>query len=113
MEQTVIAEVGSAYRSEWLFHHCIDSFRAGREVSQTGFDAAWTTIFVALMKVGLRRSKTLMVRPEHDHGLLSGLAKLHRTSIGAPSSPTGCAGELLRTVVLGGCNVFWCLQCQT
>ncbi len=67
MDQTVIAGVGNVYRSELLFRHRIDPYRPGRDISADEFDATWTDL-VALMKVGVRRGKIIMVRPEHDHG---------------------------------------------
>src|SRR5579875_48535 len=67
MDQTVIAGVGNVYRSELLFRHNLDPYRAGRTVDEAQFDAAWTDL-VALMKVGLRGGKIIVVRPEHDHG---------------------------------------------
>ena len=39
-------------------------------VSEAEFDAMWTDL-VALMKVGFRRGKIVVVRPEDDHGLPS------------------------------------------
>ncbi|AKN16625.1 Fpg/Nei family DNA glycosylase [Mycobacterium haemophilum] len=112
MDQTVIAGVGNVYRSELLFRHRIEPFRPGREISQTAFDAAWTDL-VALMKVGLRRGKIVVVRPEHDHGPPSYLPERPRTYVyrraGEPCR--GC-GATIRTAVLEGRNVFWCPQCQ-
>lgn len=67
MDQTVMAGVGNVYRSELLYRHGIDPFRPGRDVGEDEFDAAWIDL-VALMKVGLRRGKIIVVRPEHDHG---------------------------------------------
>ena len=44
------------------------------------------------MKVGLRRGKIVVVRPEHDHGAPSyGPGGLARTSTAARASRAGCA----------------------
>ncbi|MGH3553034.1 MAG: Fpg/Nei family DNA glycosylase, partial [Mycobacterium sp.] len=67
MDQTVIAGIGNVYRSELLFRHGIDPYRAGRAIGEAEFHAAWTDL-VSLMKVGLRQGKIIAVRPEHDHG---------------------------------------------
>ena len=95
MDQTVIAGVGNVYRSELLFRHGIDPFRPGRGISEAEFDSAWPDL-VALMKVGLRGGKIVVVRPEHDHGPPSfrpiGPAP---TYTGAPASRAGCARQRL------------------
>ena len=67
MDQSVIAGVGNVYRSELLYRHRIDPYRPGTRVSDGEFDALWTDL-VALMKVGVRRGKIVVVRPEDDHG---------------------------------------------
>lgn len=91
MDQTVVAGVGNVYRSELLFRHRIDPFRPGRDVDAAEFDAAWGDL-VALMKVGLRGGKIIVVRPEHDHGPPSyRKGDRGRTSTAAPASRAGCA----------------------
>ena len=70
MDQTVIAGVGNVYRSELLFRHRIDPYRPGANIDADEFDAMWTDL-VELMKVGVRRGKIIVVRPEDDHGLPS------------------------------------------
>ncbi|QUR68311.1 Fpg/Nei family DNA glycosylase [Mycobacterium spongiae] len=113
MDQTVIAGVGNVYRSELLFRHGIDPYRTGRGVVEAEFAAAWADL-VALMKIGLRRGKIVVVRPEHDHGPPSYLPGRPRTYVyrraGEPCRV--CAGAI-RTSVLEGRNVFWCPACQT
>ena len=80
MDQTVIAGVGNVYRSELLFRHGIDPVPAGPRRQRAEFDAAWTDL-VALMKVGLRGGKIIVVRPEHDHGPPSYAAGRPRTYV--------------------------------
>ncbi|BBZ43172.1 Fpg/Nei family DNA glycosylase [Mycobacterium parmense] len=113
MDQTVVAGVGNVYRSELLFRHRIDPFRPGRDVDAAEFDAAWGDL-VALMKVGLRGGKIIVVRPEHDHGPPSYRKGRPRTYVyrraGEPCRV--CATEI-RTTTLEGRNVFWCPTCQT
>ena len=67
MDQTVIAGVGNVYRNELLYRHRIDPYRAGTHIDEAEFDAMWTDL-VELMKVGFRRGKIVVVRPEDDHG---------------------------------------------
>jgi len=112
MDQTVIAGVGNVYRNELLFRHRIDPFRAGREVGEAEFDAAWTDL-VALMKVGLRGGKIIAVRPEHDHGPPSYLPGRPRTYVyRRAGEPCRVCGGPISTAVLEGRNVFWCPVCQ-
>ena len=112
MDQTVIAGVGNVYRNELLFRHRIDPFRAGREVGEAEFDAAWTDL-VALMKVGLRGGKIIAVRPEHDHGPPSYLPGRPRTYVyRRAGEPCRVCGAPISTAVLEGRNVFWCPVCQ-
>jgi endonuclease VIII len=112
MDQTVIAGVGNVYRSELLFRHGIDPFRPGRDVSESEFDGAWTDL-VALMKIGLRGGKIVVVRPEHDHGPPSYGAGRPRTYVyRRAGEPCRVKGGPIRTTVLEGRNVFWCPTCQ-
>lgn len=112
MDQTVMAGVGNVYRSELLYRHGIDPFRPGRDVGEDEFDAAWTDL-VALMKVGLRRGKIIVVRPEHDHGAPSYRPDRPRTYVYRRSGePCRVCKAPIRTTVLEGRNVFWCPTCQ-
>jgi endonuclease VIII len=113
MDQTVIAGVGNVYRSELLFRHRIDPYRPGRGISETEFDAAWTDL-VALMKVGLRRGKIIVVRPEHDQGPPSYRSGRPRTYVYRRAvDPCRVCATAIRTAVLEGRNVFWCPTCQS
>jgi len=113
MDQSVIAGVGNVYRSELLFRHCIDPFRPGQGIGQAEFQGAWTDL-VALMKVGLRRGKIVVVRPEHDNGPPSYRPGRPRTYVyRRAGEPCRVCGTTIRTAVLEGRNVFWCPICQT
>lgn len=112
MDQTVIAGVGNVYRNELLFRHGIDPYRSGRNIAEAEFAAAWTDL-VALMKVGLRRGKIIVVRPEHDHGPPSYASGRPRTYVyRRAGEPCRVCGETVLTAVLEGRNVFWCPNCQ-
>ncbi|MGY4710397.1 Fpg/Nei family DNA glycosylase [Mycolicibacterium sp. CBM1] len=112
MDQSVLAGVGNVYRSELLFRHHIDPYRPGGAIDEAEFADAWTDL-VALMKVGVRRGKIVVVRPEHDHGAPSYAPNRPRTYVyrraGEPCRV--CATEV-RTAELEGRNVFWCPTCQ-
>lgn len=112
MDQKVMAGVGNVYRSELLFRHRIDPYRSGRRITEAEFSAAWTDL-VALMKVGLRGGKIVVVRPEHDHGAPSYAAGRPRTYVyRRAGDPCRVCGATVGTAVLEGRNVFWCPSCQ-
>ncbi|CQD24471.1 formamidopyrimidine-DNA glycosylase [Mycolicibacterium conceptionense] len=112
MDQSVIAGVGNVYRSELLFRHHIDPYRPGAHVGQAEFSAMWTDL-VELMKVGVRRGKIVVVRPEHDHGAPSYGPGRPRTYVyRRPGEPCRLCGAAVRTAELEGRNLFWCPGCQ-
>jgi endonuclease-8 len=112
MDQGVIAGVGNVYRSELLFRHHIDPYRLGRDVAEVEFADAWTDL-VALMKVGVRRGKIVVVRPEHDHGPASYAPNRPRTYVyRRAGEPCRVCATPVRTAELEGRNVFWCPTCQ-
>jgi endonuclease-8 len=112
MDQRVIAGIGNVYRSELLFRHHIDPYRPGRDVSAGEFAQAWTDL-VALMKVGVRRGKIVVVRPEHDHGAPSYAPNRPRTYVyRRAGDPCRVCGTPIRTAELEGRNLFWCPTCQ-
>lgn len=113
MDQSVIAGVGNVYRSELLYRHHIDPYRTGQQISEAEFDAMWTDL-VALMKVGLRRGKIVVVRPEHDHGAPSYATGRPRTYVyRRAGDECRVCGAAVRTAVLEGRNLFWCPSCQS
>lgn len=112
MDQSVMAGVGNVYRSELLFRHRIDPFRPGTHLDSAEFDAMWTDL-VALMKVGVRRGKIVVVLPEHDHGAPSYREGRPRTYVyRRAGDPCRVCGTPVRTVELEGRNLFWCPTCQ-
>lgn len=112
MDQSVLAGVGNVYRSELLYRHRIDPFRPGVTITATDFDAMWTDL-VALMKVGVRRGKIVVMRPNDDHGAPSYGPGRPRTYVyRRAGEPCRVCGTEVRTVVLEGRNLFWCPTCQ-
>jgi endonuclease-8 len=113
MDQAVIAGVGNVYRNELLFRHGIDPHRPGTAVDESEFDAVWTDL-VELMRVGYRRGKINVVRPEHDHGAPSYAQGRPRTYVyRRAGEPCRVCATTVLTAVLEGRNVFWCPTCQT
>lgn len=113
MDQTVLAGVGNVYRNELLYRHRIDPFRPGTDVSADEFQAMWTDL-VELMKVGLRRGKIVVMRPEDDHGAPSYRTGRPRTYVYRRAlEPCRVCATPVRTIELEGRNVFWCPSCQT
>jgi endonuclease-8 len=113
MDQSVLAGVGNVYRSELLFRHGIDPYRPGRDVDAEEFDVAWTDL-VELMKVGVRRGRIIVVRPEHDHGEPAYGPRRPRTYVYRRSGqPCRLCSTPIRTAEMEGRNLFWCPDCQT
>ncbi|ANE79928.1 DNA glycosylase [Mycobacterium adipatum] len=113
MDQAVLAGVGNVYRSELLFRHHVDPYRPGTRVDADEFDAMWTDL-VALMKVGVRRGKIVVVRPEHDRGAPSYRPGRPRTYVYRRAGDAcRVCGTTVRTAELEARNVFWCPTCQT
>jgi endonuclease-8 len=113
MDQTVLAGVGNVYRSELLFRHQIDPYRPGTRIAASEFGAMWTDL-VALMKIGVRRGKIIVVRPEHDHGAPSYREGRPRTYVyRRAGDPCRVCGTTVRTAELEARNVFWCPNCQS
>ncbi len=112
MDQSVIAGVGNVYRSELLFRHGIDPYRPGHDIDETEFLEAWVDL-VELMKVGVRRGRIIVVRPEHDHGAPAYGPKRPRTYVyRRAAEPCRLCGTPVRTAVMEGRNLFWCPSCQ-
>jgi endonuclease-8 len=112
MDQTVIAGVGNVYRNELLYRHEIDPLRPGLSVTAAEFEAMWTDL-VALMAVGFRTGKIVVVRPEHDHGAPSYAPDRPRTYVyRRAGDPCRVCGTTVRTAELEGRNLFWCPTCQ-
>ena len=113
MDQSVIAGVGNVYRNELLYRHLIDPYRPGTQIDESEFKAMWTDL-VALMKVGFRRGKIIVIRPEDDHGAPAYGPDRPRTYVyRRAGEPCRICGTEIRTAVMEGRNVFWCPTCQT
>ena len=112
MDQAVLAGVGNVYRAELLFRHGIDPYRPGRDISETEFADAWADL-VELMKVGVRRGRIIVVRPEDDHGAPAYGPKRPRTYVyRRTGEPCRLCGTAIRTAEMEGRNLFWCPGCQ-
>ena len=113
MDQAVLAGVGNVYRAELLFRHGIDPYRPGRDIGETEFDEAWSDL-VDLMKVGVRRGRIIVIRPEDDHGASAYGPKRPRTYVyRRTGEPCRLCGTAIRTAEMEGRNLFWCPGCQT
>lgn len=112
MDQKVIAGVGNVYRAEVLFRAGIDPQRAGTRIERSEFDAMWADL-VALMRIGVRRGRIHVVRPDDDHGPAAYARDRPRTYVyrrGGDDCRV-CGGPVSRAE-LDGRNLFWCTQCQ-
>jgi len=112
MDQSVLAGVGNVYRSELLFRHGIDPYRPGRDIDRAEFSAAWDDL-VELMKVGVRRGRIIVVRPEHDRGAPPYGPRRPRTYVyRRVGEPCRLCGTTIRSAEMEGRNLFWCPTCQ-
>lgn len=112
MDQRVLAGVGNVYRAELLFRHGISPQRPGVAVTETDWLQLWTDL-VALMKVGLRRGKIVVMRPEDDHGDPAYAPNRPRTYVyRRAGSPCRICATTVAHAVLDGRNLFWCPHCQ-
>ncbi|MFD4266933.1 Fpg/Nei family DNA glycosylase [Rhodococcus sp. NPDC058481] len=113
MDQQVLAGVGNVYRAEVLFRHEINPNRSGAQLTAAEWDALWGDL-VALMKVGVRRGKMHVVRPEHDNGDPSYAKDRPRTYVyrRAGSACRVCGTPIAHSVMKAR-NLFWCPTCQT
>jgi len=112
MDQSVLAGVGNVYRAELLFRHGIDPYRPGRDIDEDEFMQAWTDL-VDLMKVGVRRGRMIVIRPEDDHGASAYGPKRPRTYVyRRAAEPCRLCGTPIRSAEMEGRNLFWCPGCQ-
>lgn len=112
MDQSVIAGVGNVYRSELLFRHGIEPHRPGVQFDESEFVALWADL-VALMKVGVRRGKIVVVRSADDHGAPSYAPDRPRTYVYRRAGEAcRVCGSVIRTEQLEARNLFWCPGCQ-
>ncbi|MDV7098862.1 zinc finger domain-containing protein [Gordonia amicalis] len=113
MDQKVIAGIGNVYRAEVLFRAGIDPMRPGKRLPRSEFDEMWLDL-VALMKVGVRRGRIHVVRPEDDHGAPAYAANRPRTYVyrRAGESCRVC-GTPVQLAELDARKLYWCPACQT
>ncbi|MCX4097408.1 Fpg/Nei family DNA glycosylase [Nocardia sp. alder85J] len=112
MDQSVVAGVGNVYRAEVLFRHHISPQRPGRAISRDEWEALWADL-VELLRVGVRRGKIVVVRPEHDRGAPSYAQGKPRTYVyRRAGEPCRLCGATVLHTVLDGRNLFWCPACQ-
>jgi endonuclease-8 len=112
LDQKVLAGVGNVYRAEVLFRHNISPDRPGKQLSRDEWEAIWSDL-VDLMRVGVRRGKIVVVRPEHDHGAPAYAKDKPRTYVyrRAGDACRLCGTTVLHSV-LDARNLFWCPTCQ-
>ncbi|MFX0573653.1 Fpg/Nei family DNA glycosylase [Nocardia nepalensis] len=112
MDQQVLAGVGNVYRAEVLFRHNISPDRPGALLSYEEWQAIWSDL-VDLMKVGVRRGKIVVVRPEDDHGAPAYAKDKPRTYVyRRAGEPCRLCGATVLHSVLDARNLFWCPVCQ-
>ncbi|MEE4022657.1 zinc finger domain-containing protein [Gordonia sp. PKS22-38] len=112
MDQKVIAGVGNVYRAELLFRASMNPYREGRSVPPDSVEAMWADL-TALMRVGVRRGRIHVVRPEDDHGPGSYAPDRPRTYVYRRAGEAcRVCGTTIRVAELEGRNLYWCPTCQ-
>ncbi|MVU76127.1 Fpg/Nei family DNA glycosylase [Nocardia sp. ET3-3] len=112
MDQKILAGVGNVYRAEVLFRHGISPDRPGTQLAYEEWQAIWADL-VDLMKVGVRRGKIVVVRPEDDHGAPAYAKDKPRTYVyRRAGDPCRLCGTTVLHSVLDARNLFWCPSCQ-
>ena len=109
----VIAGIGNVYRAEILFRAGIDPMRPGKRVLRDEFDALWSDL-VTLMKIGVRRGRIHVIRPEDDSGAPSYAPNRPRTYVyRRGGGPCPICGEPVPSADLAARKLYWCPVCQT
>ncbi|MDH3006284.1 Fpg/Nei family DNA glycosylase [Gordonia alkanivorans] len=112
MDQKVIAGIGNVYRAEVLFRAGIDPMRPGKRLLRSEFDDMWLDL-VALMKVGVRRGRIHVIRPEDDHGAPAYAANRPRTYVyRRAGEPCRICGTPVLLAELEARKLYWCPVCQ-
>lgn len=112
MDQKVVAGIGNIYRAELLFRHGVSPFRPGAELGADEWAAMWADL-VALMRVGVRVGRIVVIRPEDDHGAPAYGPGRPRTYVyRRQGEPCRICATPIRHAVLEARNLFWCPVCQ-
>ncbi|MFV0406952.1 MAG: Fpg/Nei family DNA glycosylase [Propioniciclava sp.] len=116
MDQAAFAGVGNIFRAEVLFRHQIDPYLPAHSLTREVFDAVWTDL-VVLMRAAVDVGHIDTVAPEHMPEVMGrpprtdrhgGEVYVYRR---AGQECLVCGGEV-RSGVLAGRNLYWCVQCQ-
>jgi endonuclease VIII len=112
MDQTVLAGVGNAYRSEILFRHRLDPFAPASALSSEAFDAVWRDL-VTLMRAGVKANRivtTLREHRDHPRGPVTDDDRYYvYRRAGLPCRV--CGTEIAVTEVATR-RLYWCPTCQ-
>ena len=114
----MLAGVGNVYRSEVLFRKRVDPFRPGREVRRATWDAIWLDL-VDLLPLGVATGKIVTVEEQVEQvrarvaaGEVDRLTERTSYVYKRQGEPCLVCGSRVRTMVVGGRNLFWCGRCQ-
>lgn len=112
MDQKVLAGVGNVYRAELLFRHRLAPMTPGRDLSEAQWTAMWDDL-VALMRVGVRKGRMHVVRPEDDYGAPSYAPDRPRTYVyRRAGEPCRICGTPIMLAELAARKLYWCPSCQ-
>lgn len=113
MDQKVVAGVGNVYRAEVLFRAGIDPMRPGTIITRAEFDGLWADL-VDLMRIGVRRGRIHVMRPDDDHGAPSYAPDRPRTYVYRRAGEAcRICGTPVLIAELEARKLYWCPVCQT
>ena len=112
MDQSILAGIGNIYRAELLFRARLSPFRPGAEVGQPALEALWADA-CALMPDGMVDRRIVTTRREdRPHARGRALGEEAHYVYRRQGRPCFLCGTPIKTMDLGGRNLFWCPSCQ-
>lgn len=114
MDQQVAAGVGNILRAEMLCRAKLNPFTPANEVPEKTLTTMWKDL-VVLMKAAMvdRRIVTTRAKDRPTKKTGSPLKEETHYVYRRQGKPCFVCGTKVKTMVLGGRNLFWCPKCQT
>ncbi len=116
MDQRIAAGVGNIFRAEVLFRHRLRPTTPGREVDRRTWQIIWDDL-VKIMQQGFRDGRIDTVRHEHLPEVQGRIARQDRHGgevyvYRRAGQECLVCGNLVRSALLEGRNMYWCPGCQ-
>ncbi|TWU56474.1 Endonuclease 8 1 [Rubripirellula tenax] len=111
LDQSVVAGVGNIFRAEVLFETLVDPTTPGDELSESAFDAVWSSL-TKMMKTGLKYGKIISVTAKEAGKPLKDLENKDRFRIyGKPRCPR--CDNAIDAIEIASRRLYLCSRCQT